>query len=365
MREFTSAEAELRYRQRSLTPLNLFVALISAIAALSILFLPLLRIDVDSLSVLLTGQASEEDTTTEVSVADFLSGTGLTVSMDGMDFVTLAMSDEPVDVLVRKVGTSFSEQSSTIAAKAVVVAAAESADLDVSDEAVEKVDGALRGLETAEDDTEIDAAITDILGVIKEDFLTEEQLSGWDEENARGVIREMYEKTVEQTEGAFSAEAFICVNASEALNESGSGTGEVYTNFSDMMSGMSASLSTEDVTAQIPPYLFVAAAGVILFFAFVWAVLFLFAFFHMFARNKRFMMWYVKLFGFFPCLIFGIAPIVAEFLIPDATIAAALGAISTLAWVSGVCYLLLWFVSIFWAFPIKHRIRQLNRQVRA
>ena len=63
--------------------------------------------------------------------------------------------------------------------------------------------------------------------------------------------------------------------------------------------------------------------------------------------------------------IFGIAPIVAEFLIPDATIAAALGAISTLAWVSGVCYLLLWFVSIFWAFPIKHRIRQLNRQVRA
>ena len=73
------------------------------------------------------------------------------------------------------------------------------------------------------------------------------------------------------------------------------------------------------------------------------------------------MMWYVKLFGFQPCLIFGIVPLVATRFIPNATVAAAIGAISTLAWVSGACYLLLWFVSIVWAFPIKHRIRKLNR----
>ena len=46
-------------------------------------------------------------------------------------------------------------------------------------------------------------------------------------------------------------------------------------------------------------------------------------------------------------------------------IAAVLGAVSTLTWISGGCWVLLWLVSIFWAFPIKRKIRALNRQLKA
>lgn len=128
------------------------------------------------------------------------------------------------------------------------------------------------------------------------------------------------------------------------------------------------------------------------FFILMWVILFLFAFFHMFARNKRFMTWYVKLFCFWPCIIFFIVPLAAkpvltsvfpqiyeqvcdsivQFLSGSLNVAvdsaaagqifaAALSAIKTAAWISGVCYLLLWLISIFWAFPIKHKIRKLKK----
>ena len=41
-------------------------------------------------------------------------------------------------------------------------------------------------------------------------------------------------------------------------------------------------------------------------------------------------------------------------------IAAIIGAISSLTWISGACYLALWIVSVFWAFPIKRRIRDIS-----
>lgn len=94
----------------------------------------------------------------------------------------------------------------------------------------------------------------------------------------------------------------------------------------------------------------------------MWAVLFLFAFFRLFAKNKRFLMWYVKIFGILPCLLFGVLPLAAGALV-GGEIAAVLGMLSTMAWVSGGCYVLLWLVSIFWAFPIKRKIRALNKQL--
>ena len=366
MREFTSPEAELRFRQRSLIPLNIFVALLSVIAALSILFLPLMRVDVDDLTPLLEHQTSDENANTQISSADTLSGTGLCISMTGMDFINLGLSKEPVAFLIKKAGSTLSENSTEIAAKAVVIAAAENAGYEVNENTADDLDNAIQGLEAADSDEAIDEAITSIINIVKTEILPEEELAGWDDAKVHESVRDLYDKTVEQTgEGNFTAEAFICVNLSEALNENGSGTGEVYTNFSDLVTAVSESSGVEEIQSKIPPVIFQAAAGLIALYTFVWALLFLFAFFHMFARNKRFMMWYVKLFGFQPCLIFGIVPLVATRFIPNATVAAAIGAISTLAWVSGACYLLLWFISIVWAFPIKHRIRKLNRELLA
>ena len=49
---YASAQEELRARQRSLIPLNIFVAILALVAALSLLFLPLVSIHVDDFSAL-------------------------------------------------------------------------------------------------------------------------------------------------------------------------------------------------------------------------------------------------------------------------------------------------------------------------
>lgn len=78
-------------------------------------------------------------------------------------------------------------------------------------------------------------------------------------------------------------------------------------------------------------------------------------------------MWYVKLFGFLPCLLFFVAPTVAMAIAPQMA-GESMAMLSSLSVnfmgmiaVSGVCYLLLWLVSIFWCFPIKRKIRALKR----
>ncbi len=135
-------------------------------------------------------------------------------------------------------------------------------------------------------------------------------------------------------------------------------------------------------------YVFIAIG----FFILLWAILFLFSFFHMFARNKRFMMWYVKLFCAWPCIIFWLVPLLVKNVLATAfpqiyaqvidlvvgfvgnalkiTVTAeqatglfnaVLSSLQTFAWISGICYLVLWIISICWAFPIKHKIRRLNK----
>lgn len=101
-----------------------------------------------------------------------------------------------------------------------------------------------------------------------------------------------------------------------------------------------------------------------------WLILFLFSFFHMFAKNKKFTMWYVKLICFIPPLIWlalKLLPIVAP-KVPvlndmwngehGVLVQGLVSGTSTYAWISGICYLLLWVLSIFWAFPIKRKIRK-------
>lgn len=165
------------------------------------------------------------------------------------------------------------------------------------------------------------------------------------------------------------------------------GEKEVYTTYEELLGKIDSQLPTsEQIAKQVKDALnenieqingFFSYYGYLfysmVFFAAMWFILFLFALFHTFSKNKRFMMWYAKLFGGVPCFIFGISLLVAkpvltaffaefEFL---GIAMAALGAISTMTWISGACYLAMWIISIFWAFPIKHKIRKLKKLRRA
>ena len=101
-----------------------------------------------------------------------------------------------------------------------------------------------------------------------------------------------------------------------------------------------------------------------------WLILFLFSFLHIFAGNKRFMTWYVKLLCWIPSAIWlglKLFPwIGGKFGLLDGDsgkiIKAVLKGVTSFTWINGLCYVLLWLVMIFWAFPIKHKIRKLRKK---
>ncbi len=127
-----------------------------------------------------------------------------------------------------------------------------------------------------------------------------------------------------------------------------------------------------DMNATFP--VFWVVFGAFALFAGVWAIMFLFAFLRLFSKNKRFTMWYVKLFGAIPVILFWLAPIVAGWAIPAYfpallgefawALPVILGALGTTTWVSGICYVVMWALSVFWAFPVKCKIRRLIKQRR-
>ena len=358
----TTAQDELTRRQRSLIPLNLVVAVLALVAALSILFLPLLTIHIEDLSDITSSDGNTAGSEPSV-YTDMLDDMSVSMSFTGKDLAALGFSDDPMDVLIGKMGESLSTISGELAS-AALLSMASSSDTPIDESVVAAVNEALSALEKAQTDEEVDASVAALAETLRAQFDPNGTDASWDDGELRTQIRDMYDKTVENTaDGSFTTEAFICVNLSEAMGEEGK-EAPVYTSFSEMMRAMlDGSEESEDLFSQLPDGVMTGFGAVILLFAGVWVILFLFAFLHMFAKNKRFTMWYVKLFGFFPCLIFAIAPLAGAHLIADTTVAAVLSATSSLAWVSGVCYLLLWLISVFWAFPIKRKIRKLNREL--
>ena len=122
--------------------------------------------------------------------------------------------------------------------------------------------------------------------------------------------------------------------------------------------------------------LFGVAAVTIGFTSALWLIMALIAFIRIFTPNKRFTMWYVKLFCWLPCVLFVALPFAAVALAP--MLSSIVGAEASAAFemlaslpvsfggsgiVSGVCLALLWLISIFWLFPIKRRIRRLNKMI--
>ncbi len=357
---YSSAEEEMEARQKKLIPLNIVVAVMALVAAISILFLPLLRLNVEDAAELMAagdaGGSQESGDEGQTSAEEMLSGFSFAVSLNGVDFVNIGFSGSLTGSLIDILSEAFSERADELVARAL---AAELSDSGIDEEVVSEIGGAFRGLEAAQTEEEIDAAVAALAQTLA-DSLGESASA--DTAELESGIREMYDDTVSHTGGVFTTEALICVTASGSLNE-GDGTGEVYTSFTELLNASFASEggSFGEIDETIPKGALVGIGAAIAFFAFVWFVLFLFALVRIFLKNKRFTMWYVKLFGFFPCLLFGVAPLVAGSVVPEA--AAVTGMLSSLSWISGACYVLLWLISVFWAFPIKRKIRRLKKEI--
>lgn len=379
---------EIARRQRKLIPLNIVVAIIALVAAVSLLFAPIVSVDAVGLGDYITemmneqssgGDSSEEGPTIDTAkiVSTVTSNMG-NVSLTTMSLATLAFSDDLTETLkdyVSEIGSETLKKSEkeliTDVAVPMMVEMMEEESGEEAPDNIKNMDAdaiydKAKALETAsagEVDETISALAEELQNQLGEDYISDENLA-----DLESSIRTVYDDTVAATDGTFTIESCICVFASKSLQESGEIT-QTFTSYADLIDYfMDSSSELDDTIAQVEPILKIVAIA-LLFFTAVWLILFLFAFLHLFAKNKRFTMWYVKLFGFLPCLIFGVAPLVAGAIVPGmeggAEIAGILGMISTMTWISGACYILLWVISIFWAFPIKRKIRAYNKQLKA
>ncbi|MCD8286026.1 MAG: hypothetical protein LUD50_02215, partial [Clostridia bacterium] len=102
----------------------------------------------------------------------------------------------------------------------------------------------------------------------------------------------------------------------------------------------------------------------------LWAILAIAAFRRLFSKNKKVGMWYVKLCCIWPCILFFILPCVLLAVLPGylgveglfASVSVAIGGSGI---VTGICYLLMWVVSIFMCFPTKRKLRRLKAEIKA
>lgn len=379
---------EIARRQRKLIPLNIVVAIIALVAAVSLLFAPIVSVDAVGLGDYITemmgeqtagGDSSEEGPTIDTAkIVSIVTSNMGNVSLTTMSLATLAFSDDLTETLkdyVSEIGSEALKKSEkeliTDVAVPMMVEMMEEESGEEAPDNIKNMDAdaiydKAKALETAsagEVDETISALAEELQNQLGEDYISDENLA-----DLESSIRTVYDDTVAATDGTFTIESCICVFASKSLQESGEIT-QTFTSYADLIDYfMDSSSELDDTIAQVEPILKIVAIA-LLFFTAVWLILFLFAFLHLFAKNKRFTMWYVKLFGFLPCLIFGVAPLVAGAIVPGmeggAEIAGILGMISTMTWISGACYILLWIISIFWAFPIKRKIRAYNKQLKA
>lgn len=364
--------------QRKLIPLNIVVALVALVAAISLIVTPLLKINFGTIASSFgsennegEGGESNDGGTTQYAVLFKNVDAEIVLSPLDMVKVLVAPAEEKRAILVNswliengvmeEVLVSFVNMSLVLATKEVQ--SEQLADIDLP-----KLNEALAKADEVQSRDELLTVLDGYLVVLEQESsvtLTEDMKTA-----ARDNCLEMYDTTVAATGGEFSVEKMICVN----MTPEG---GEPYASYSDLVTAMlsgdfGSSDGSENPLAQVTEILDTVAAPYgymfiyVAFNALIWFILFLFAFFRMFAKNKRFTMWYVKLIGCWPCIIFGVMLSFGMSMIAGAVAALApyagmFAAFSSYTWISGGCYLLLWLLSICWAFPIKHKIRKLRK----
>lgn len=367
--------------QKKLIPLNIVVCVLCLVAIISLMFTPLIKIDMSKVdkSALTSmvvpdgsedSEGSEGSNSEEFDMSFVFNALDFQLSITPIDIAKYAYSDQS---LIRPLVTFIVEKTGIINEMIIPMAVESAAEelmkewgVDTSELDFSEIKEKFTAFNDVSSEEEMRTATDELIDAIAR-LAGVEELEPADKEEAIKNMVDIYNKTVEVA-GDFDLEKMLCVIVSESLELE-----KPVTNYTDTIFAVLDKTSGEDEEAagaldtfyELEDTLKIAAKGLFGFIMFtcgVWFVLFLFSLLHIFARNKRFMMWYVKMFGAYPCLLFGVMPTIIVGALKSmggemAAVGAILGSIGTLTWISGACYVILWLVSIFWAFPIKRKIR--------
>lgn len=399
MQSYGSVAEELAARQKRFIPVNLIVLALCLVAAVSLMTLPMLTIDMGKVAENVqfdddggdpSGETGEsgaaygagEDGATDGAASNVTGNTtqdqimemmrdelDFTIELKPMLFLRLARAgDNAIKEMYNAVlSPEFIEELAlNLMAQVAVNVIVDSAELaQVSDEHVDGILDAIREAENGNEEksrTDMHAAVIGAATDLEIEW-SDDMDDKFDE-----LFSEMMEKGKGEN-GAFSTERMISVMISDIMDEGGeegeTPSAPVYT-YEELMDELFASFADElgDVGKYIS-YGSWALFGVIAFPALLWALLGLLALLHVFMKNKTFLTWYVKWFGAIPCLLFGVAPLIARKALGaklGAETAGVLSALGTMTWVSGGCFIALVLLSWFWLYPARRKIRRLRKQ---
>ena len=358
-------QGERRKLHRKLILPNIFILLISLVAAASLLFGQLLSVSVhidaqfgETVAQMMSEQSGEEGGADAEAAAKqyaflFKDAGGregvkklFTSALGGLSDTVARLSEQILPAMI-----------------SVSVAGAAGADLENAD--LENIDTSIfTETITKLNNQDLEGARTEFSSQL-DGFLAQFDVTLTEDEQAE--VMNAYDELVDAAtvDGEFSA-----ANIFSAMGGSGESEGEG--GASDMLAILAdpAALADQldEETLQTVNLACTGVSAFLLVQAGLWAILALFAFLHIFLPNKKVGMWYVKLLCWLPCFIFFIAPPLALAVAPNFIELPAV--VSSLAFggmtfISGICLLVLWLISIFWCHPIKKRIKRCTDALRA
>ncbi|MCD8295385.1 MAG: hypothetical protein LUE27_09115 [Clostridia bacterium] len=139
--------------------------------------------------------------------------------------------------------------------------------------------------------------------------------------------------------------------------------------FKDMLADTGIEAQIEEWGMSFDAVMIILFVVFCAFPAALWAIMAIAAFTHLFRKNKKVGMWYTKLVCIWPCIIWFILPCVLLAVMPGvwgiegifSTISIVIGGSGI---ITGICYLLMWVVSIFLCFPTKRKLRALKAEIK-
>lgn len=406
-------EGERRKQHRKLIFPNIFILLVSLIAAATLLFGSLFSVNVhiDRELVVSLAEMSESGSSSDTdgeNTADMLAflakdaDADIAVSLYPLETVNVAFSDGDGRGALKDLISSAVPDLE----KVVETLSNQMAPAMVSYAMMQAVDGLPEGSALEDVDTEV---FNDTFRLIneqkpqeaKEEFLSACEIFAANElnmtltETEKQDLADFFDEALEMMEsedGTFSVSNLLFalmeggsptvsdesvqsmsdenVSEGDGSGQSGESGANQFEEVLAMLEDPSAMVDDmDDQTVETIRTVCLAIAVLMLVCAGCWAILALFALIHIFVKNKKVGMWYVKLTGILPFLIFFVLPVVAvavlPMLSPDLTAVASLPiAFGGMTFVSAICLLVLWCISIFWCHPIKKRIKVCENALR-
>ncbi len=368
----TPAE-ELKKRQRAFIPINIITCVLALVAGLTLLFTPFLSFDMGEL--ILAAQREEGDydddyaSMNEEDVAIYLAASSgdLKLSFTPFDFATIASDENPVITFAKTsfVDNGLFEDAFTAgvgAGMVVVLGLGDGTDIAKEELANLDLEELSSFIKTAETDEE--AARKEFKqSAIKIAQTFDLQLADDFDAQADKAFDEIVQEGKATPDSQFSMEYFVCSTISKGTSETEKPiTANSYEELAEYFANEYMPLEESDVaTFKLICWV---VFGIVTVPAIMWLLLALLSGFHILLKNKTFLTWYVKLTGFFPCLLFGVIPLLVS-LFADSVqgITAVCGALSTMTWISGACFIALAILSVAFIYPRRNKIRALRRSV--